>query len=349
MSFPRTITSFSEGRRGLWPALMPNRSGMLQVSSIHQIYWEESGNPRGVPVLYLHGGPGGGCDPKHRRFYDPRRARIILFDQRGCGRSRPLASVEENTTWELVADIEALRQHLGISQWIVAGGSWGSTLALAYAQCHPERVHGLLLRGVFTFSDPEFDWFLKNGTRRLFPEIWADFVAPIPEQEHDDIVAAYYRRLVLDDPNLSPAQLERQRIHFAEHWSLYECRLASFHSDPSTAIACQRPEFALPFARLECHYLQHRGFLRHHEQLLEDMYKISSLPTFIVHGRYDVICPVENAWRVHKALPHSQLMITPGAGHSAFDSGNLSALIRSADELLNLIEYHQQRRLPKYG
>lgn len=337
MGYSRTITSIVDRRRGLWPALSRSNSGMLKVSPTHQLYWEESGNPEGVPVLYLHGGPGGGCDPKHRRFYDPRRCRIIMFDQRGCGRSRPLASIEANTTWELVADIERLREHLNVDAWMVTGGSWGSTLALAYAQSHPTRVLGLLLRGVFTFTDEEYNWFLKDGTRRLFPDIWDDFVAPIPEDERDNIVAAYYRRLTDNNPQLSATQLARRHMDFAEHWSLYECRLASIHSDPTATIACQRPEFALPFARLESHYLHHRGFLTHDQQLIEGLATIAHLPVIIVHGRYDVICPVENAWRVHRALPNSQLHIIPDAGHSAFDGGNLCALVRASDTLLDCI------------
>ncbi|NVB39945.1 prolyl aminopeptidase [Pseudenhygromyxa sp. WMMC2535] len=311
------------GQRSLYPAISSHESGHLRVSPIHELYWEQSGNPAGKPVLFLHGGPGGGTDPKHRRFFDPSRYRIVLFDQRGCGRSRPHASLEDNTTWSLVEDIERLRQHLGIERWQVFGGSWGSTLALAYAQTHPQRVTELVLRGIFTFTQAEMDWFYGGGTATLFPDAWADFVAPIPEAERGDLIRAYHRRLTSDDPKL--------RARCATSWSLYECRVATLMPDPEVAAHCQDPSFTLPFARIECHYFVNGGFLDHDRQLLEDCAKIRHIPTSIVHGRYDVICPVRNAWQLHQQLPEAELEIVPDAGHSAFEPGIISALVAATD------------------
>ncbi|MFV8752854.1 prolyl aminopeptidase [Nannocystaceae bacterium ST9] len=312
--------------RSLFPAITPYESGYLRVSPIHELYWEQSGNPKGKPVVFLHGGPGGGTDPKHRRFFDPNRYRIVLFDQRGCGRSRPHASVENNDTWALVEDIERLRRHLGIEAWQVFGGSWGSTLALAYAQRHRERVHELILRGIFTFTRAEMDWFYGGGTSTLFPDAWADFVAPIPEAERDDLLAAYHRRLTGDDP--------RQRARCATAWSLYECRVATLLPDPEVEAHCEDPSFTLPFARIECHYFVNAGFLEHETQLLDDCAGIQAVPTTIIHGRYDVICPVRNAWELHRRLPQSLLEIVPDAGHSAFEPSVISALVRATDRYL---------------
>lgn len=311
-------------QRSLYPAITPYESGFLRVSPIHEIYWEQSGNPNGKPVVFLHGGPGGGTDPKHRRFFDPAHYRIILLDQRGCGRSRPHASLDDNTTWALVDDLERLREHLGVARWQVFGGSWGSTLALAYAQAHPTRTTELVLRGIFTFTNAEMAWFYGGGTAKLFPDAWADFVAPIPEAERGDLLRAYHRRLIGEDP--------RQRALCATAWSLYECRVASLLPDPEVEAHCEDPSFTLPFARIECHYFVNDGFLDHERQLLDGAAAIAHIPTTIVHGRYDVICPVRNAWQLHHAMAGSKLVIVPDAGHSAFEPGIISALVQATDD-----------------
>jgi len=306
-----------------YPDIEPFASGFLRVSDLHEIYWEQSGNPEGKPVLFLHGGPGGGSDPKHRRFFDPATYRIILIDQRGCGRSRPHASLVDNTTWSLVEDIETLRTHLNIDRWQVFGGSWGSTLAVAYAERHPERVMELVLRGIFMFTKPEMEWFYGGGTAALFPDAWADFVAPIPPSERDDIVGAYYRRLTGKD-----TELQRE---CATAWSLYECRVATLLPDPAVEGHCEDADFTLPFARIECHYFVNNGFLADANQLIDATAALVDIPCTIVHGRYDAICPLRNAWALHKRLPKSELIIVPDAGHSAFEPGIVSALIEATD------------------
>ncbi len=308
---------------GLYPPVEPFERGHLRVSDLHEVYWEQSGNPEGKPVVFLHGGPGGGTDPKHRRFFDPRRYRIVLIDQRGCGRSTPHAELKDNDTWALVGDLEKLREHLGIERWQVFGGSWGSTLSIAYAQTHPDRVTELVLRGIFTFTPEEMHWFYRDGTRALFPDAWDDFVGLLPEDERDDVVAAYYRRLQSDD-------LE-ERKRFAQAWSIYECRVATLREDPEVLRHCQDAAFTLPFARIEAHYFVHRGFLDSPTQLLDDTVKIEHLPATIVHGRYDVICPARNAWNLHQRLPKSKLVIVPDAGHSAFEPGVVRALVEATD------------------
>jgi proline iminopeptidase len=310
-------------QRSLYPAITPYESGFLRVSPIHELYWEQSGNPKGKPVVFLHGGPGGGTDPKHRRFFDPKRYRVVMIDQRGCGRSRPHASLDDNTTWALVDDLERLREQLGIERWQVFGGSWGSTLALAYAQAHPQRTTELVLRGIFTFTDAEMQWFYGGGTATLFPDVWADFLSPIPEAERGDLLRAYHKRLTGDDPT------ERSRC--ATAWSLYECRVATLMPDPEVEAHCEDPCFTLPFARIECHYFVNGGFLEHDRQLLDACDRIAHIPTTIVHGRYDVICPVRNAWQLHQRLPKSRLTIVPDAGHSAFEPGIISALVEATD------------------
>ncbi len=307
----------------LHPEIEPYHIGRLQVSELHDLYFEESGNPHGKPVVFLHGGPGGGTDPKHRRFFDPERYRIILFDQRGCGQSEPHASLVDNTTWHLVADIEALRAYLGIERWQVFGGSWGSTLGVAYAETHPERVTELVLRGIFMFTRREAEWFYGKGTRVLFPDAWAAFEAGIPEDERGDLIGAYYRRLTSEDRDTQVAA--------AHAWSVYESRVATLMPDPDVLAHCADPAFTLAFARLECHYFINKGFLRHEKQLFANLHRIQHIPTTIVHGRYDVICPPENAWRLHKGLPRSELVIVPDAGHSAFEPGISRALCQATD------------------
>ncbi len=307
----------------LYPEIEPHASGLLRVDDLHEIYWEVSGNPGGKPVVFLHGGPGGGTEPKHRRFFDPKRYRIVLFDQRGCGKSRPHASLENNTTWHLVDDIEKLREHLGIERWQVFGGSWGSTLALAYAQKHPDRVTELVLRGIFTFAQDEMDWFYRNGTRALFPDAYADFLSAIPPEEHDDIVAAYHRRLTSDDPKVRAAA--------ARAWSLWECQVATLIPDPDLVRHCEETSFTLAFARIECHYFVHAGFLEKESQLIDQLDVMRHIPGVIVHGRYDVICPPRNAWRLHQAWPESKLVFVDDAGHSANEPGILRALVQATN------------------
>ena len=310
-------------RRRLYPEIEPYETGKLPVSDLHTIYYEQCGNPQGKPVVFLHGGPGGGIEPRHRRFFDPEAYRIVLFDQRGCGRSTPYASLVDNTTWDLVGDIEALRTHLGIDSWQVFGGSWGSTLALAYAQKHRARVTELVLRGIFTFAPDEMRWFYIDGTRILFPDAYEAFLAAIPEEEHDDIVAAYHRRLTSDDPDI--------RRRAARAWSIWECRVATLMPDEGLVAHCDDASFTLAFARIECHYFVNNGFFDRPTALLDDMHLLEGVPGVIVHGRYDVICPPRNAWRLHRAWPGSQLDIVADAGHSANEPGITAALVAATD------------------
>jgi len=308
---------------GLFGEIEPFNSGRLRVSDIHEIYWEESGNPMGKPIVFLHGGPGGGTEPKHRRFFDPRFYRIVLFDQRGCGRSTPHASLEENTTWHLVDDIERLRKHLKIDRWHVFGGSWGSTLALAYAERHPNQVTGMILRGIFTFAEDEKDWFYHSGTRVLFPDAYDDFISAIPPDERHDLIRAYHRRLV--------GRHTRERADAARAWSVWECRVAALMQDQDLVAHCDDVGFTLAFARIECHYFVNGGFLEPSTQLLDEIRKIEHIPAILVHGRYDVICPARNAWRLHKAWKGSELQIIDGAGHSAHEPGIVRALVAATN------------------
>jgi len=308
---------------GLYPSIEPYHLGRLAVDARHDLYFEQSGNPTGKPVVFLHGGPGGGTDPKHRRFFDPQHYRIILFDQRGCGQSEPFASLEDNTTWHLVDDIERLREHLGIDRWQVFGGSWGSTLGVAYAEAYPERVTELVLRGIFMFTEREAQWFYGRGTRMLFPDAWDAFISVIPEAERGDLISAYYDRLTGDDPRI--------RTEAARAWSTWETRVASLVTDEASLSHCDDLDFTLAFARIECHYFVNKGFLAHEQQLLADTGKIQHIPTTIVHGRYDVICPLENAWDLHRKLPRSELVIVPDGGHSAFEPGVAAALRAATD------------------
>jgi proline iminopeptidase len=309
----------------LYPPLKPYRTGYLRVSKLHRIYFEESGNPRGKPVVFLHGGPGGGTEPKMRRFFNPQKYRIILFDQRGCGKSTPHASLVDNTTWHLVADIEALRTHLSIERWQVFGGSWGSTLALAYAQKFPERVTELVLRGIFLVRRWEIEWFYQNpdGTGALFPDLWEAFVAQIPKAERRDMVKAYYRRLT------SPKAAVRDRA--ARAWSTWEGSTVSLLGAAGLDAKFTQSKFAAAFARIECHYFINRGFLKRDGQLLRDVPRIRHIPAVIVQGRYDVVCPMRSAWDLHKAWPEADLRIVPDAGHSAFEAGITRELVRATD------------------
>jgi len=310
-------------RRFLYPEIEPYRTGRLRVSDVHELYFEESGNPAGKPVVFVHGGPGGGTDGKQRRFFDPEHYRIVLFDQRGCGQSTPHASLEDNTTWHLCADMEALRDHLGIERWQVFGGSWGSTLGLAYAERHPDRVTELVLRGIFLLRKWEIDWFYQQGTSALYPDAWEAYLAAIPEEERDDLVRAYHRRLTNEDPAV--------RMAAARAWSVWEGSTSFLLQNPDYVDRCAGDAFAAAFARIECHYFVNGGFFEHDGQLLTDVHRIRHIPTVIVHGRYDVVCPVKNAWDLHRAFPEADLRIVPDAGHSAFEPGILHELVSATD------------------
>jgi len=309
--------------RTLYPEIAPYDTGTLQVDGRHTLYYEQCGNPKGKPVVLLHGGPGGGCNAKMRRFHDPARYRIVLFDQRGSGRSTPHADLVDNTTWHLVADIEALREHLGIERWQVFGGSWGSTLALAYAQAHSLRVTELVLRGIFMLRRWELQWFYQEGASRLFPEAWEHYISAIPEDERDDLIAAFHRRLTCDD--------EATRLAAARAWSVWEGATSFLRVDEDFVTGHEDAQFALAFARIENHYFTNKGFFEVDDQLLRDAYRIAGTPGVIVHGRYDVVCPVQNAWDLHKVWPKAELAITPTSGHSAFEAENIDALVRATD------------------
>ncbi len=310
-------------RPALYPEIEPHDVGQLQVSGLHRIHYEVSGNPEGKPVVFLHGGPGGGTDPKQRRFFDPAAYRIVLFDQRGCGRSTPHAELRENTTWDLVADIEKLRAHLGIERWQVFGGSWGSTLALAYAQTHPRRVSELVLRGIFLLRRAELLWFYQEGASALFPDAWEAFLAPIPAAERGDLMKAYHRRLTGDDASA--------RLEAARAWSVWEASTSFLLQRPDYIANAAGDDFALAFARIEAHYFVHRGFLERELQLLENVGRLRHIPSVIVQGRYDVVCPMASAWQLHRAWPEAELVIVPDAGHSAFEPGILEALVAATD------------------
>jgi proline iminopeptidase len=308
----------------LYDAIEPFDTGRLKVSAIHELYYEQCGNPKGKPVVFLHGGPGGGLMPDYRRFFNPDAYRIVLFDQRGSGQSTPHASVEENTTWDLVADIEKLRERLGIDTWQVFGGSWGSTLALAYAETHSDRVRELVLRGIFLCRPSEIQWFYQEGASWIFPDVWEEFLKVIPEAERDDMVSAYYRRLTSED--------EKVRLEAARAWSIWEGSTSKLFFDPESIEKFGDPEFALAFARIECHYFVNNCFFNTNNYLLENVAKIRHLPGVIVQGRYDVVCPIRSAWDLHRAWPEAQLRITPDAGHAMMEPGNLSALVEATDQ-----------------
>ncbi len=309
--------------RTLYPPIEPYATGTLQVSERHRLYFEECGNPSGKPVVLLHGGPGGGCSPKMRRFHDPSRYRIVLFDQRGSGQSTPHADLVDNTTWDLVADMERLREHLGIARWQVFGGSWGSTLALAYAQTHPAAVSELVLRGIFMLRRWELEWFYQEGASRLFPEAWDEYLAAIPAVERGDLISAYHRRLTSDDAAL--------RLAAARAWSVWEASCSFLHQDKEFIDSHRGEDFALAFARIESHYFVNGGFFEVEDQLLRDAHRLHSIPGTIVHGRYDAVCPVQNAWDLAKVWPQAELVICPSSGHSAFEAEITDALLRATD------------------
>jgi proline iminopeptidase len=317
----------SEAPRSLYPESEPFEVGRLTVDSPHEIHYEQYGNPDGKPALFVHGGPGGGSSRIQSRFWDPRKYRIVLFDQRGCGKSTPHASLENNTTWHLVADMERLRKHLRIARWQVFGGSWGSTLALAYAQKHREAVSELVLRGIFLLRKREIDWFYQEGASRLFPEAWENYVAPIPPAERGDLLSAYHSRLVGKDPD---AQLRA-----AKAWSLWEAVTSTLRPNVTMQSSMGRDDFALAFARIECHYFVNKGFFEHEDQLVRGVERIRDVPAVIVQGRYDVVCPMETAWLLHRAWPEADLYIAGGAGHSAFEPEIVHRLIEATDQFAN--------------
>jgi proline iminopeptidase len=310
-------------RRNLYPDIEPYDSGFLQVSPLHRIYYEQCGDPDGKPTVFLHGGPGAGCNAKSRRFFDPARYRIVLFDQRGSGRSTPHAELTDNTTWHLVADIEALRRHLGIERWQVFGGSWGSTLALAYAETHPERVTELVLRGIFMLRRWELEWFYQTGCDAIFPDAWEEYLKPIPQVERGDLMSAYYRRLTGPDPT--------ERLAAARAWSIWEGATSFLLQDEAHIASSAEDAFALAFARIESHYFVHGGFFERDDQLLQNVARVRGIPAVIVQGRYDIVCPLRSAWDLHRAWPEADLRIVPDAGHSALEPGILHELILATD------------------
>jgi proline iminopeptidase len=310
------------GPRNLYPPIEAYDSGMLDVGDGHRVYWELSGNPKGRPAVFLHGGPGGGFSPIHRQLFHPDRYRVLLFDQRGCGKSTPHAELEANTTWHLVADMERLREHIGAERWQVFGGSWGSTLALAYAQKHPERVSELVLRGIFMLRRAELHWYYQEGASRLFPDKWERFLAPIPEAERGDLITAYRKRLTSPD--------SATRAEAARAWSLWEGETITLLPDPELSTRFSEADFADAFARIENHYFVHAGWLEE-GQLLRDAHRLKGIPGIIIHGRYDMACPAENAWDLHKAWPEAEFHLVDGAGHAYSEPGILHRLIEATD------------------
>jgi len=309
----------------LYPDIKPYARHKLAVDLPHELYIEESGNPDGIPVLFVHGGPGGGCEDYHRRFFDAERFRIILMDQRGAGRSTPLAELEGNSTDKLVQDMETIRTFLGIERWLLFGGSWGSTLCLVYAQAHAERVLGLVLRGIFLCRPKDISWFYQDGANRVFPDYWQEFEAQIPESERGDMVSAYYRRLTSDN--------ELEQIQAAKAWSVWEGRCATLHPNPRVVEHFGHPHVAIALARIECHYFMNSAFLEDN-QIVRDAYKLKDIPGVIVHGRYDMVCPLDNALALSKAWPEADLRIIRDAGHSASEPAIVDALIRGIDEVM---------------
>ncbi|MDQ5843939.1 MAG: prolyl aminopeptidase [Acidobacteriota bacterium] len=307
----------------LYPPIEPFDTGRLKVSPIHELYYEQAGNPNGKPVVFLHGGPGGGLVDDYRRYFNPAIYRVILFDQRGSGKSTPHASIEENTTWDLVADIERLREHFGIERWMVFGGSWGSTLSLAYAVTHPDRVTELVLRGIFLCRPKEIQWFYQEGASWIFADVWEQFLNVIPEGERDDMVSAYYRRLTSDD--------EKTRVEAARAWSIWEGSTSKLFFDSKSVERFADTEFALAFARIECHYFMNNCFFETDNFLVDNVGKIRHIPCVIVQGRYDVVCPMTSAWDLHRAWPEADLRIVSDAGHSITEPGNIDALVDGTD------------------
>ena len=308
--------------RTYYPEVAPFASGMLDVGDGHSIYWERIGTPGTKPAVMLHGGPGAGLSPDHRRAFDPARYDVLLFDQRGCGKSTPFASLDHNTTWDLVADIERLRQMMGVERWLVFGGSWGSALALAYAEAHPERVTELVLRGIFTLRRWELEWYYQHGASLLFPDKWERFVSPIPPSERGDMIAAYRKRLTSDD--------RETRLTAAREWARWEGETITLLPDPKVSAAFYGDDYALAFARIENHYFTHAGWMDE-GQLIRDAGKLKGIPGVIVQGRYDVACPAQTAWDLHRAWPEAEFFLEEGTGHAQSQPPILSRLIEATD------------------
>ncbi|MEM9667619.1 MAG: prolyl aminopeptidase [Pseudomonadota bacterium] len=320
----------SHNRRRLYSPHEATQTGRLRVSDLHEIYWETSGTHKGVPVIGLHGGPGGGSSPEMRRFFDPTRFRIVLFDQRGCGRSTPRSELEENTTWNLVRDMEQLRQKLGIDKWLLFGGSWGSTLALAYAVTHPEHVLGLILRGIFFVSQAELRWFYQEGASRIFPDAYDRYIAPIPEEERHDLITAFNRRLMSSNGEV--------RKTAARAWARWEGETLSLRASGEAPPRFDDDKFVDAFARIENHYFVNDGFFDSDGWLLEQAKtKLKNIPGTIVHGRYDVVTPLSSAWALKKAWPKADLHIVPDAGHSSLEPGIVDQLIRATDRFADIL------------
>lgn len=307
----------------LFPLIEPYNKFFFRVSEIHELYVEEVGNPQGQPVLFLHGGPGAGINENHRRIFDPKHFRIILFDQRGCGQSRPHAELRENTTWDLVEDIERIRKHLGVEKWMVFGGSWGSTLAMAYAETHPASVSHLVLRGIFMCRESEIQWFYQEGAHWIFPDAWARYLEPIPVEERHDLVSAFYKRLTSDDAAV--------RLAAAKAWGGWEGATVHLIPDEKTFLKFSSDHMAVAISRIECHFFINKCWWRTDEQLIEDVGRIRHIPTVIIHGRYDVVCPVKNAFDLHAAFPEADLRIVPDAGHAFDEPGILRELMAAVE------------------
>jgi len=315
--------------RIFYPKIQPYQTHRLKVDDVHELYIEESGSLDGIPVMFIHGGPGVGCADCHRRFFNPEKYRIILFDQRGAGRSTPHASLENNTTQHLVSDMEAIRKYLRVEKWVLFGGSWGSTLALVYAQAHVEKVFAMILRGIFLCRAEEIDWFYQQGTNRLFPDAWEDYCRPIPEDERDNMVAAYYKRLTSDN--------DLVRTKAAKAWSIWEGRTSTLKPNSDVVNSFGSLHTAVSLARIECHYFMNNSFLGDN-QILDNMDKLKGIPSSIVQGRYDVVCPMQSAWDLHQAWPSSELDIIPDAGHSAMEPSIIDALVKTTDKMLKRIK-----------
>ncbi|TNE76574.1 MAG: prolyl aminopeptidase [Gammaproteobacteria bacterium] len=314
--------------RTFYPRIKPYATHWLEVDELHTLYVEEVGNPEGIPVLFVHGGPGGGCTENDRRFFDPEKYRVVLFDQRGSGRSKPHAELRNNTTRELVADIEKIRGFLNVESWVLFGGSWGSTLSLVYAQTHPQRVLGMVLRGVFLCRPQDIHWFYQEGANHLFPDYWEDYLASIPVEERGDLLHAYHRRLTGDN--------ELERMAAAKSWSVWEGRCASLHPNHELVEHLGSPHTALAMARIEAHYFVHNAFLGDNE-IIANIQHLQGIPAVIVHGRYDVVCPVDQAFALSEAWPEARLEIIRDAGHASSEPGTLAALVEAADELVRTL------------
>ena len=315
--------------QGLYPEIKPYARHELAVDAVHTLYIEECGTEEGIPVLFVHGGPGAGCESYHRQFFDPTVYRVVLFDQRGSGRSTPHASLDNNTTAHLLADMEAIREHLGIKQWVVFGGSWGATLGLVYAETHPDRTLALILRGIFLCRSAEIDWFYREGANRLFPDYWQDFIAPIPENERHDLLRAHYKRLIGND--------EIARMASAKAWSIWEGRVSNLMQKKSVVDFFGSPRTALSLARIEAHYFVHDSFLEEN-QILDNIDSLKDIPGFIVHGRYDIVCPLVSAWELYQAWPAAEFFIVPDAGHSATEHGTIAALVNATQRMARQLQ-----------